>query len=233
MLEVENLAVERGKVPVLRSLSFSLQEGQILGIIGGNGAGKSSALLALAGVLPSRGGILLKGRPLFRRSAAAMRDEGIVLVPEGRRLFGEMTVRENLLVGWLRGGSLKEDLDRVLALFPELVPMLSRKAGALSGGQQQLVAVARGLMSRPSILMLDEPTMGLSPKNSERVYQMLTDLSRLGIGVIVTGQEVEKTLARADFVVLLKQGMGSEVLPSKNAGDRLRRMLSGESAPSL
>lgn len=233
MLEVQKLAVDRGNIPVLRNLSFSLQEGQILGIIGGNGAGKSTALLALAGILPSRGGILLKGRPLARRSAAAMRDAGIVLVPEGRRLFGEMSVRENLLVGRFHGGNTKEELGRVLALFPELIPMLSRKSGALSGGQQQLVAVARGLMSRPSILMLDEPTMGLSPKNSERIYRMLTDLSQMGIGVIVTGQEVEKTLARADFVVLLKQGMGSEVLPAKNAGDRLRRMLSGESPPSL
>lgn len=209
-LAITGLAVGYGSIPVLRDTSLRVERGTIVTLIGANGAGKSTLMKAVSGLLrPGAGSIRLYGEEIVGRTPDALVKLGLSLVPEGRRLFGAMTIRENLEMGaYARSGraGIARDLDRVLEHFPALKNRLSERAGALSGGQQQMVAVARALMSRPRLLMLDEPTIGLAPNIVDVIAEIVTSVGRSGVDVLLVEQNAETALAIADYAYILENG---------------------------
>ncbi|RYX89422.1 MAG: ABC transporter ATP-binding protein [Comamonadaceae bacterium] len=209
-VEVRNLAVRYGIVPALRDVSLVVRKGQIVTIIGANGAGKSTLMKAVSGLLtPAAGSVTLFGEDVTGLSAEKLVPRGLSLVPEGRRLFGAMTVRENLELGAYSrsgGNGLAQDLERTLSYFPDLRGRLSAEAGTLSGGQQQMVAVGRALMSAPRILLLDEPTIGLAPAVVETIAGVIATVRKDGVDVILVEQNAEVALAIADYGYVLEEG---------------------------
>ncbi len=207
LLEVRELTVFHGQLEALHNVSLSVDAGEVLAIIGANGAGKSTMLRAVAGFHPPSSGAVLfdgvevTGLPPERRVQA-----GIVLVPEGRRLFASLTVEENLLAGRYRSRPGSFDLDRVYELFPWMVERRRQNAAGLSGGEQQAVAIARALLVNPRILMLDEPSLGLSPLAARRVYEVLPELVSSGLGILLVEQDVRQALRLADHVKCLLEG---------------------------
>jgi branched-chain amino acid transport system ATP-binding protein len=223
MLELVSVEVRYGAVPAVRSLSFRVAEGEIVGLIGPNGAGKSTTLHAIMGLVPARAGnILFGGKSLRGRTPEAIARRGIALVPEGRRLFGELTVEENLRLG-LAGRSepagADEDLAAVAELFPIVEEFKHRHAGALSGGQQQQLAIARALVAKPSILLLDEPSLGLAPTVVDLVFSILQTIRDRGLGVLLVEQRAQRTVALADRTHILSNGEVRVTLTSDDAAD--------------
>src|SRR6188472_998707 len=209
-LAVEKLSVRYGAVEAVRGLSLELRPGEIVGLIGPNGAGKSSTLHAIMGAAPVVGGNVLLGTVSLvgRRSEDVARD-GVALVPEGRRIFGELTVEENLRLGFAgrrRGGDTAAALRDVYALFPIVEEFRGRHAGALSGGQQQQLAIARALVAEPDVLLLDEPSLGLAPSIVDIVFDVLTAIRERGLGILLVEQRAQRTVAAADRCHVLAGG---------------------------
>jgi branched-chain amino acid transport system ATP-binding protein len=221
-LVVRDLEVAYGGVPAVRGISFSVTPGEIVGLIGPNGAGKSTTLHAIMGAVPSRGEITLGGRSLRGRSPEAVARSGVALVPEGRRLFAELTVDENLRLGLAARASsegVDDDIAEVLELFPVCAEFRNRHAGALSGGQQQQLAIARALVAKPSVLMLDEPSLGLAPTVVDLVFSTLQTVAERGIGVLLVEQRAQRTVALATRTHVVANGELRLTLTPEDAAD--------------
>ena len=221
-LAVEKLSVRYGAVEAVRELSLEVKPGRIVGLIGPNGAGKSSTLHAIMGAAPIAGGdVRLDGRSLVGRRPEDIARRGVALVPEGRRIFGELTVDENLRLGLAarRTRANGNGLARAYELFPVLRDFRSRHAGALSGGQQQQLAIARALAAEPGVLLLDEPSLGLAPKIVDVVFEALMQIRDSGLAVLLVEQRAQRTVALADESHVLANGQLRITLGPKDAGD--------------
>jgi branched-chain amino acid transport system ATP-binding protein len=224
-LEVRDLTVAYGAIQAVRGVSFSLERGQIVSLIGSNGAGKTTTLRTISGLLrPESGQILLNGEPIHRLPAHEILARGVAHSPEGRRLFARMTVEENLLLGaYTRRDEpgVEHDLAWVYSLFPVLGERRSNKAGLFSGGEQQMLAIGRALMSRPKLLMLDEPSMGLSPIMTQKIFATVRELQAEGTTVLLVEQNALAALALAEqaYVIDLGRtilsGTGAELLADR------------------
>jgi len=210
LLIVDKLEVRYGAVQVLWGISFSVVKGKVTCIIGSNGAGKTTTLNAIAGVLPVKGGhILLNGKDISSLSARERVKNHISLVPEGRQLWPAMSVEENLLMGSFLPAfrsRAQEGLARVYDLFPRLKERRRQMAGTLSGGEQQMCAVGRGLMSGPQILMLDEPTLGLAPKLVDEIFRLVTDIASQGVTILLVGENVNYALQVSHYGYVMEVG---------------------------
>jgi len=234
MLEVRDLRVAYGRIEAVRGLGFTVGQGQVVTLIGSNGAGKTTTLRTLSGLLhPSGGEILFEGERIERLPAHRIVERGVAQVPEGRRVFARMTVQENLDLGaYLRHdqAAMSEDLDRTYGLFPILAERRAQAAGTLSGGEQQMLAIGRALMSRPRLLMLDEPSMGLSPLMMQRIFATLAALKADGTTLLLVEQNAQAALALADAGHVLEtgrivlSGTSTELL----ADDQVRKAYLGE-----
>ena len=211
MLVVENLHVHYGRLAAVKGLSFEIQEGEIICVVGPNGAGKSTTLATISGVLsPSEGTIRFEDRMLTGIDAEDVVRKGISLVPEGRRIFGRLTVEENLLLSTFMRRDKEEirtHLKSVIDVFPFLGERLSYPAGKLSGGEQQQLAIARALLARPKLLLVDEPALGLAPMLVELVYETLTNLRDNGLTMLIVEQSLERALRVADRIYVMRNGM--------------------------
>jgi len=206
-LRVEHLDVRHGLLQAVRDVSLSVERGETLALVGANGAGKTTLLRAIAGAhLPTAGRVLLGDADLTPVPAHVRVGKGIALVPEGRRLFSQMTVEENLLLGRVAGRPGEWNVEKVLATFPNLAPRLKAKAGTLSGGEQQATAIGRALMSNPDILLLDEVSLGLAPLVVDRVYASLETLIGAGTTIILVEQDLTRAMAVADRVICMLEG---------------------------
>ncbi len=233
MLEVEGIDVFYGDVQVLWDVSFEVKKGEVVALIGGNGSGKTTTLSTVSSLLkPRKGSVTYEGQPIHTRAPHDMVDLGIAHVPEARRLFPEMTVRENLLLGALTPEAKKtrpEMLEKVFTIFPRLKEREKQQAGTLSGGEQQMAAIGRGLMSRPRLLMLDEPSLGLSPIMVGDIFRVIMEVHAEGVTVLLVEQNVFRTLEIADRAYVLGngrvvlQGSGAELL----ANDHVRKAYLG------
>jgi branched-chain amino acid transport system ATP-binding protein len=209
MLEVDGLEVSYGAVAAVRGVSLEVRAGEIVTVIGANGAGKTTLLKTVAGVLrPASGRITVAGQPIGGRPSWEVARRGVALVPEGRGIFGDQTVRDNLLLGALarQHGATAGDLERALGHFPALRERLDRPAGGLSGGQQQMLAVARGLMARPRFLLLDEPSLGLAPILVREIFAVIARLRDDGVSILLVEQMAAQALALADRAYVLERG---------------------------
>ena len=210
VLKVENLRVGYGKIEVLKGITLEVSQGRITALVGSNGAGKSTALMAISGVLPiTAGAISLDGNVFKRISSDEMVSRGIVQVPEGRRVFRRLTVLENLQLGaFLRrkDHKIKEDMERVFKLFPILSERKSQDAGTLSGGEQQMLAIGRALMARPKILLLDEPSLGLAPLVVEKIFSVLLKIQAEGAGILLVEQNARWALEAAAWAYVIETG---------------------------
>jgi branched-chain amino acid transport system ATP-binding protein len=224
-LGITDLEVRFGAVPAVRNLTLSIEQGEIVGLIGPNGAGKSTTLHAIMGVVPAhKGDIQLSGRSIRGRSPEAVSRAGVALVPEGRRIFAEFTVEENLRLGLVgrggRDGSGREkDLQWVRDLFPVIEEFRSRPAGALSGGQQQQLAIARALVARPDVLLLDEPSLGLAPRLVDLVFEALARIRERGVTVLLVEQRAQRTVAFADRTYVMANAEIRLALTPDDAAD--------------
>jgi branched-chain amino acid transport system ATP-binding protein len=210
MLEVQNVDVFYGDVQVLWDVSFNVRKGEIVALIGANGSGKTTSLNTVSSILrPRKGAVTYEGKALHTREPHDLVGLGIAHVPEARRLFPEMTVKENLLLGALTPDAKKsrpEMLEKVYGIFPRLKEREKQAAGTMSGGEQQMCAIARGLMSKPRLLMLDEPSLGLSPILVSDIFRVIAEVHEAGVTVLLVEQNVFKTLAVADRAYVLENG---------------------------
>jgi branched-chain amino acid transport system ATP-binding protein len=226
LLEVEALDVRYGGSAAVRGLSVEVAEGEIVGLIGPNGAGKTSTLHAIMGAVPvAAGDVRLGGRSLRGSRPEDVARAGIALVPEGRRIYAELTVEENLRLGLAgrRGGNgARPALDAVAELFPVVHEMRGRHAGALSGGQQQQLAIARALVAEPRVLLLDEPSLGLAPRLVDVVFETLASIRERGVSVLLVEQRAQRTVAFADRTYLVANGELRLTLTPADADDTER-----------
>jgi len=210
LLEIENLHVYYGQIQALKGITLHVQPGEIVTLIGANGAGKSTTLKTISGLLrPRQGRISLSGEDLAALPAHEVVAKGVVQVPEGRRIFGQLSVQENLLMGaYIRAerNGIDADLERVFTLFPRLKERRSQVAGTLSGGEQQMLAIGRALMSQPKVLLLDEPSMGLAPVLVEQIFETITGINRLGTTVLLVEQNAFMALQIAQRGYVLQTG---------------------------
>src|SRR4030095_10526189 len=210
VLELRNVSTHYGLIAVLRDVNLEIRAGEIVCLLGGNASGKSTTLKTiLRMVTPSEDEVVFGGEKISGRSTTEIVGRGITMVPENRRLFTRMTVRENLELGsYLRTdkAKVKEDLDRVMELFPRIRERLTQKAGTLSGGEQQMVAMSRALMAAPKVLLMDEPSMGLAPVLVDQVFQIIQDINKLGTTIFVVEQNANMALSIADRGYVLQTG---------------------------
>ena len=210
LLQVENLHVAYGAIRALRGISFHIEPGEVVTLIGANGAGESTTLRTISGLLrPSEGDVLYQGESLIRTPAERIVSMGICHVPEGRHIFGRLTVKENLEMGaYTRSDpqEISESLERVFASFPRLKERLDQKGGTLSGGEQQMLAMGRGLMSRPSLLLLDEPSMGLAPILVEEIFEIIRRINTEGTSILLVEQNAAMALSVAHRGYVLETG---------------------------
>jgi branched-chain amino acid transport system ATP-binding protein len=210
MLRVEGLSVRYGQVTALWDVSFDVQAGEIVALVGANGAGKTTTLKTLSGLLrPVAGSVLLDGDPLDRRSTMEIVERGVIHVPEGRKLFPEMTVKENLLLGGFHPAARSQQamrLEQVYGIFPRLRERQGQMGGTLSGGEQQMVAIGRGLMAGPKILMLDEPSLGLAPLLVDEMFRVVEEINKQGVTVLLVEQNTEHALRIASRGFVLESG---------------------------
>lgn len=236
MLEIKNLSVYYGGIHALQGIDLSVPEGKIVTLIGANGAGKSTTLRSIVGLVkPTSGSVLLRGAVISGKPTQEIVKMGVVLVPEGRRIFPNLTVEENLMLGAFaredKQGVLK-DLEHVYALFPRLKERRAQKGGTLSGGEQQMLAVGRGLMSRPKLLMMDEPSLGLAPLIVKMIFDIIKQINAGGTTVLLIEQNAKAALEVADYGYVLEtgritlQGAGRDLLKD----DRVRKAYLGEAA---
>ncbi len=211
LLQVAGLRVHYGVIEAVSGIDLSIGEGRITALLGANGAGKSTTLLALSGLLrASAGSILFDGSELRGQPPHRIVERGLIQVPEGREILATLTVRENLLLGAYkrrRQGDLKKDLEQLLELFPRLKERFSGRAGNLSGGEQQMLAIARALMARPRCLLLDEPSMGLAPLLVQEIFATLRTLNQEGLTILLVEQNVRQALAIAHDGYVMENGV--------------------------
>ncbi len=210
MLEFRSVSVKYGKIVILENISLHIESQKVVSIIGSNGAGKTTILNAVSGLVePFQGDIFfhhgkLKGIPAHKRPGM-----GIVQIPEGRELFPKMSVRENLLMGSIRikkAADLNDSMERILQLFPRLRERLHQSAGSLSGGEQQMLAIGRGLICRPRLLMMDEPSLGLAPIVVMEIFQVITNLNKAGMTLLLVEQNVRQSLMVSDYAYIIENG---------------------------
>jgi branched-chain amino acid transport system ATP-binding protein len=210
MLTVSNLEAGYGPIQVLHGISLEVRAGEVVAVIGANGAGKTTALLTISGLLrPRAGSIQFEGREIGKLPPHTIARRGLVQVPEGRQLFSGMTVRENLMMGAYatRHASEARRLEEVLELFPMVGERRTQTVGSLSGGQQQMVAIARGLMAEPRLLMLDEPSLGLDPRTTTTVFSVVRRVREMNVSVLIVEQNALQTLRLADRAYVLESGV--------------------------
>ena len=208
ILEIKNLTVSYGGIEAVKGIDMIVPEGQIVTLIGANGAGKSTTLKSISGLVkPKQASILYNGQEIVGKTPDQIVSMGITLVPEGRRVFPNLTVLENLKIGaYLRKDNLQEDLEYIYKLFPRLKEREWQMAGTLSGGEQQMLAMGRAIMSHPKLLMLDEPSMGLSPLLVDQVFEIIKDINKAGTTVLLVEQNAGKALAISDRTYVLETG---------------------------
>jgi len=210
MLELQSLHVYYGGIHALHGISLRVREGQIVALLGTNGAGKSTTLRTIAGIVkPTEGDVLLDGKSLVGLHSFQVLRRGIAMVPEGRRVFTNLTVSENLRLGAYsrtNGQSIQRDMEEVFSLFPRLKERERQSAGTLSGGEQQMLALGRALMSRPRVLMIDEPSLGLAPILAQGVFERLKELNEAGQTILLIEQNARAALSIADYAYILETG---------------------------
>ena len=210
ILEVSHLQAQYDGLQVLFDVSFQVPRGQIVGFVGSNGAGKTTTLRAVTGLTRATGGsVVYEGREITNKKACQLPALGMVMVPEGRRLFPKMSVRDNLMMGAFLCRDKKriaESLEQVYSIFPRVKERSKQLAGTLSGGEQQMVAIARGLMTGPKLLILDEPSLGLMPKLVEDVFEFVREINHMGITIIIVEQNVTETLQMCDYAYVIQNG---------------------------
>jgi branched-chain amino acid transport system ATP-binding protein len=208
MLELNNIQVSYGSISALNGVSFRVNQGELVALIGSNGAGKSTTLKTISGLLrPRQGQIIYQNQDISREPTDRIVGLGLSHCPEGRHIFGRLTVRENLLLGAVRRkGVIADDLDRIYTLFPRLKERLAQAGGTLSGGEQQMLAIGRALMSRPALLLLDEPSLGLAPLMVEHIFGVIRELKRTGTTMLLVEQNVHHALDVADRAYVMETG---------------------------
>ncbi|GIV72188.1 ABC transporter ATP-binding protein [Caldilinea sp.] len=223
MVRVEDLTVAYGGIEAVRGVSLEVEEGELVTLIGNNGAGKTSTLMAISGVAPIRSGrIVIDGEETTRLAPHAIVARGVAHCPEGRLVFGRLTVQENLRLGAYQrkdSAGVKQDLDRVYALFPRLLERRAQLAGTLSGGEQQMLAIGRALMSKPRLLMLDEPSLGLAPLIVQRIFSVIQQLHEEGVTILLVEQNAHLALSIADRAYVLETGEVRLAGPAKQLID--------------
>lgn len=224
ILSIKDLKVSYGGIEAVKGISFDVKQGEIVTLIGANGAGKSSTLRAIAGLVkPSGGSISFEGTDITAADPTETVKRGITLVPEGRRIFADLTVLENLKIGaYLRNDDLKDDIEWVYSLFPRLKERSWQPGGTLSGGEQQMLAVARALMSRPKLIMMDEPSLGLAPIIVRGIFDIIREIHRQGVTILLIEQNANMALQTADTGYVLEtgciglSGTGAELLSNED-----------------
>lgn len=210
MLVIRDLVVNYGAIRALHGISLRVERGRIVTLVGSNGAGKSTTLRAISGIVrAASGSILFEGKPIGRAPAHEIVRMGIVQAPEGRGIFANMTVEENLLLGATMrrdAAGIREDWDRALALFPRLQERLSQSAGTLSGGEQQMLAIARALIARPRLLLLDEPSLGLAPQVCQTIFRIIREINERGTTILLVEQNANAALKVAHDAYVLEVG---------------------------
>ncbi len=210
MLKVDNLHVSYGGIKALRGVSLEVPDGKIVTLIGANGAGKSTLLRTISGLVKAeKGSITLNGDEILNRSISSICEKGIALVPEGRRVFGNLSVEENLKIGaYLRNDKeeIAKDFDWVYTLFPRLKERSWQMAGTLSGGEQQMLAVGRALMSRPQVMMMDEPSLGLAPLIVRQIFDIIREINKAGVTILLIEQNANMALNVADDAYVMETG---------------------------
>jgi len=234
MLKIKNLNIHYGGIHALRGLSIEVPENKIVTLIGANGAGKSSTLRSIMGLVKKTDGMIeYNGEDLSKYKTKDIVGKGIVLVPEGRRVFPDLTVEENLFLGaYIRTNKkeVQKDLEWIYELFPRLKERLWQKAGTMSGGEQQMLAVGRGLMSRPKVLMMDEPSLGLAPLLVKEIFNIIKEIHRQGVTILLIEQNAKASLEIADYGYVLEtgaivlEGKGRELLNN----DEVKKAYLGE-----
>lgn len=234
MLEVLDLHVNYGGIAALRGINLTIKENQIVTLIGANGAGKSSTLRAIMGLVKkSKGRVIYKGQDISNRPTKDIVTMGITMVPEGRRVFANLTVEENLLLGAYTRRDQKavaRDMERVYSTFPRLKERSWQKAGTLSGGEQQMLAIGRGLMAEPEIILLDEPSLGLAPKLVQEIFRVIIEINRRGTTVLLVEQNARMALKISDDAYVLETGRIALSGPAAELRDdpRVRKAYLGE-----
>ena len=223
MLNIKNLNAGYGEMPVLKNISITIAEGEIVSVVGSNGAGKSTLLKAISGLIKSKGIITYNNESLQALPAHAIVQRGIIHVPEGRKIFPEMSVIENLIMGgFLQRTDRKENMEKVFTLFPKLADRRSQLGGTMSGGEQQMLAIGRGLMGNPKLLLLDEPSLGLSPLFTEVVFNAIQSINKSGVTVLLVEQNVYQSLSISNkgYVIeigsIVLTGTGEELLNNQD-----------------
>ena len=233
MLKIENLIVNYGGIEAVKGISLEVPDGSIITLVGANGAGKSTTLRSIVGLVKARSGsITLDGEELLGQATTDIVSKGITLVPEGRHVFPDMTVLENLKIGaYLRKDKLNDDIERVYSLFPRLKERSWQAAGTLSGGEQQMLAVGRALMSKPTIIMMDEPSLGLAPIIVQGIFDIIQQINKEGTTVLLIEQNANMALKVADYGYVMETGRisltgtGAELL----ANEQVKELYLGKS----
>jgi len=227
MLKIKNLEVYYGLIKAVRGIDFEVPQGQIISLIGSNGAGKTSTLEAIVGDVKKSGQILYKETDIIKQETHKIVQNGISLVPEGRRVFINLTVEENLKIGAYNNEAyFEEKKEHMYQLFPRLISKKDQLAGTMSGGEQQMLAIARALMSNPKLLMLDEPSMGLAPKIVSEVLDIISNLKKEGLTILLVEQNAYAALAISDYGYILEngsivlQGNSAELLKDNNIKEK-------------
>jgi branched-chain amino acid transport system ATP-binding protein len=232
LLELDDVHTYYGNIHALKGVSITVDEGEIVTLIGSNGAGKSTTLRTISGIARAReGAVRFKGEDIHSRKPHEIVAMGIAQAPEGRGVFARMSVYENLLMGaFSRKGSVAEDVDKVYGLFPRLAERRSQKAGTLSGGEQQMLAIGRALMARPSVLLLDEPSMGLSPILTEQIFEIIRDINAQGNTVLLVEQNalMALNLASRGYVLQTGQIILADTAENLAANQQVRQAYLGE-----
>ncbi len=208
LLRLDNVDTYYGQIHILQNVTLEVQEGELVCLLGGNASGKSTTLKTIIGMVrPRRGAVRFDGEEVNQRPTSYRIGKGMAIVPENRRLFAPMSVKENLEMGaYLHGGGTKEDFERVYSLFPLLYERRKQLAGTLSGGEQQMAAMGRALMSRPKLLLMDEPSMGLAPILVERNFEIIKEVHESGVAILVVEQNANVSLSIADRGYVLQTG---------------------------
>ncbi|KUO71857.1 MAG: ABC transporter ATP-binding protein [Clostridia bacterium BRH_c25] len=223
MLKIENLTVKYGNIIAVRDISFEILEGQIATLIGNNGAGKTTTLKTISGLLkPAAGNVLLESKSILGIPPHTIARNGLIHVPEGRHIFPKLTVRENLLISSFsrvtKYSTFKKEIDTVYILFPRLKDRQNQSAGTLSGGEQQMLAIARGILQEPKLLILDEPSMGLAPIIVEEVFEAIKEINKRGTTILLVEQNAQMALSVADYGYIMEVG---EIILKNNASSLL------------